>query len=72
MIDTRSPLRIDELGQLAGLLLRYKTELEYEADDGRALDECDKDARLRQYAIDDITNCLQVICNDLKYRLSAI
>lgn len=69
MIDTRSPLRIDELGQLAGLLLRYKTELEYEADDGRTLDECEEDMRKRDMAIEHVDNCLKVIREDLYYRL---
>ncbi len=72
MIDTRSPLSINELGQLAGLLARYKTELIYEATDGRALDESDKDARLRQYAIDDVTDCLNIVSEDLNVRLSNI
>lgn len=72
MIDTRSPLHIDELGQLAGLLARYKNELIYEANDGSAIDESDAERQLRQYAIDDITDCLQVVSEDLHARLSNI
>lgn len=69
MIDTHSPLRIDELGQLTGLLIRYKKELEYEADAGRALDECEQDTRDRNNAIEHVDNCLKVIREDLYYRL---
>lgn len=69
MIDTKSPLSINELGQLAGLLFRYKRELEYEADDGRALDECEEDMRKREIAIEHVDNCLKVIREDLYYRL---
>lgn len=69
MIVTKQPLTIDELGQLAGLLARYHVELNYEACDGRAIDESPVDTLNRNKAMNAVGNCLKVIRDDLYVRL---
>lgn len=69
MIITRQPLSIDELGKLAGLLQRYLVELQYEHEDGRALDEDDEDTKQREKALCTVTDCAKILREDLNYRL---
>lgn len=66
---TKNPLSIDECGQLAGLLLRYKNELAYEKSDGLPLDASDQLIAEREFKFDCVDKCLRVISDDLYYRL---
>ncbi len=66
---TTPPLVIDELGQLAGLLLRYKNELEFAKSDGLPLDASDQLIAERQFKFDCVDKCLRVVSDDLYYRL---
>lgn len=63
-------LSIDELGQLIGLLARYKKELVYEAEDGARLDEDEHTANLREIAINNVDKCLYTLTEDFYYRLN--
>ncbi len=67
---TTPPLTIDELGQLAGLLSRYKTELIHEAEDGARLDEDEHTANLRELGIERVSKCLDEVAEDFYYRLN--
>ena len=64
------PLTIDELGQLAGLLSRYKTGLIHEAQDGERLDEDEHTANLRELRIERVSKCLDEVAEDFYYRLN--
>ncbi len=63
-------LSIDELGQLAGLMARYKTELIHEAQDGARLDEDEHTANLREIAIENVEKCLHTVLEDFYYRIN--
>ncbi|MCM1306482.1 MAG: hypothetical protein NC037_01025 [Bacteroides sp.] len=70
MVGNTKQLSVGELGQALDLLTRYHDNLLYEAQEGALLDEHPCDVARREAAIEAVSKCIQVIADDLKYRLS--